>query len=134
MMLFMQKIKAKVEKANKTIERLDSVIARRFSASHMSNSKWVKLFKSVADYNEQSYNINFKLVYSDDINTAQTEQYKEDIDTYWFIEPLIYKEIEWIEFSFEGNNSLGELIEHLLRVAKFPITRIETGYIVLGYS
>lgn len=130
----MQKVKAQAEKTTKTIERLDSVIARKFSVSHMNNSKWVKLFKSVADYNEQSYNIRFKLVNSDNITHAQTEQYKEQVDSRWFIELLIYKEIEWIEFSFEGNNGLDELIAYLSEIAKLPITRTETGYVVQGYS
>jgi hypothetical protein len=130
----MPKIKAQADKINKTIDRLDSVIARKFLVSHMNNSKWVKLLKSVAAFNEQSYNINFKLVHSDDINSTQTEQYKEHVDNYWFFEPLIYKEIQWIEFSFEGNDSLDELIEYLSGIAKFSIIRTETGYLVQGYS
>lgn len=70
----------------------------------MSNAKWIKLLKHCATFDESSFKINFKLVHSDQINTSYTEMYEEQVDDYWFIEPWLYKEVEWLEFIFEGNN------------------------------
>lgn len=130
----MSKVKAQEERFNKKITRLESVIRRSFSTSHMSNSKWAKLLKAVAAFEEASYPISYKLVNDGQIKSSRTEPYEEHVDLHWFIEPLIYKELEWLEFTSEDNDNLGELVEHLSSVGKFPLVKTSTGYRVIGYS
>ncbi len=80
----MSKIRLQEEKQTKTYLRLDDKIARKFSASHMSNTKWVRLLKNVA--------------------------------------------------SFDDSYELTNLVEKLMDIAKFPISKTSTGYRVNGYS
>jgi len=71
----------------------------------MSNSKWVKLLKLVASISTKIPRMDYKLVYGEEIFLSSTEQYEEYIEKTWFIEPLIYKEIEWAEFPFNNNEA-----------------------------
>ncbi|KZN49106.1 DUF6678 family protein [Pseudoalteromonas luteoviolacea] len=130
----MSKVQVQEEKLAKSYQRLDSVIARKFSVSYMSNAKWVKLLKAVASFEQRSYRITYKLVSCDQVKTSHSEQFEEHVDDYWFIEPSIYKEIEWLEFMLDEHNNVQSLIEHLSAIAKFPITQTPTGYKVLGYT
>ncbi|WP_105168154.1 DUF6678 family protein [Pseudoalteromonas sp. T1lg65] len=130
----MSKIQIQEEKLAKSYLRLDSIIARKFSVSYMSNTKWIKLLKAVASFEERSYRVTYKLVNDDQVKISHTEQFEEHVDDYWFIEPSIYKEIEWLEFTFDDNYNVPSLIEHLSVIAKFPITQTPTGYKVLGYT
>ncbi|MBQ4810280.1 hypothetical protein J8M20_02985 [Pseudoalteromonas luteoviolacea] len=130
----MSKVQVQEEKLAKSYQRLDSVIARKFSVSYMSNAKWVKLLKAAASFEQLSYRITYKLVNNDQLKTSYSEQFPEHVDNYWFIEPSIYKEIEWLEFNFDENYKVGSLIEHLSAIAKFPIRQTSTGFKVLGYS
>lgn len=130
----MSKVRAYREKQTKSYQRLDETISRMFSASHMSNAKWVKLLKAVASFEERSYPITYKLVSCEQVRQSRTEPYEEHIDNFWFCEPAFYKEIEWLEFTFDECNELNRLIEALFKIADFPITKAVTGYRVIGYS
>ncbi|KZN45844.1 DUF6678 family protein, partial [Pseudoalteromonas luteoviolacea] len=125
------KIQAKIEKS---WDRLDSVISRKYSASYMSNTKWVKLFKAACPFYPEIQKMDYKLVYSDGIKSTGIEEYEEHIDDKWFIEPAIYKEIEWIEFPFEGNTKLVEFSEVLSRIGQFKMHNTSTGLRIIGYE
>ena len=128
------KVNAMNEKRDKQWDRLDSIISREFSVSHMSNSKWVKLLKSACLMYPDIHNFNYKLVYSDEIKNSVIEQYEEHIDNYWFIEPSIYKEVEWIEFLSNNNSKLNEFKSELSKLGKFNIHKSLTGLRIYGYT
>ncbi len=75
-------------------KHIDNVLKTKYSASFMSNTKWEKLMRSIETEFNEVY-INYKLIYGDEI-----EGYiftSVDVSPY-FIEPIFYKEVEWIEF------------------------------------
>lgn len=139
------KLKKIAEKRDKQHQRLDDLIARRFAASNMSNTKWVKILKSAAVFAEKVPHLNFKLVYGSEIRHGFTEKDPEHIDDFWFREPIIYKEIEWVEFpkiqrivSSEGiltdfHQDLKSLKAYLETIAHFPLEESNTGLRVVGY-
>lgn len=129
-----RKVKAQNEKRDKRWERLESIISRDFSACYMSTAKWVKLLKTSCSFSSSVPLMSYKLVYSDEVKSVATELYEEQIDEYWFIEPSIYKEIEWLEFPFIGNQKLEELGSAFNKLANFPITYTSTGLRVIGYE
>ena len=134
-----KKIKQIHEKRDKQWDRLESIIARNYSASNMSNSKWVKLFKIVASISNEIPCMNYKLVYGEEVFYSFTEQHEEHVEEQWFIEPLIYKEIEWVEFPVKNNieatkiQNISLLKEKLILSGKFPIEETETGVRVHAY-
>ncbi|GGE74322.1 MULTISPECIES: DUF6678 family protein [Shewanella] len=128
------KVKAQDEKRDKQWDRLDSIISRNFSASYMSNAKWVKLFKATCSLYPSVSEINYKLVHSGDVKSSIIEQYEEQIDEHWFIEPSIYKEIEWIEFPFDLNPKLIEFVKIIDQLGKYEIQHTTTGLRIMGYA
>jgi hypothetical protein len=82
---------------NYKTQNAEQLIQDRFTASFMSNTKWVKLI-NILTYKLDKVFLNYKLIYDEVIegslfNMADTEPY--------FIEPILYKEVEWIEFPNE---------------------------------
>ncbi|WP_345886907.1 DUF6678 family protein [Shewanella algae] len=128
------KVKAQNEKRDKQWDRLDTLISRNFSASYMSNAKWVKLLKAACSLYPGVSEFKYKLVYSDEVKSSIIEQYEEQIDDHWFIEPSIYKEIEWIEFPFDLNPRLIELEKIIDQLGKFEIHHTSTGLRIMGYA
>jgi hypothetical protein len=63
-------------------------------SSFMNNTKWHKLIEVLTDELNVIY-VNYKLINSDCIRytTFDSADFKP-----FFIEPILYKEIEWIEF------------------------------------
>ncbi len=100
----------------------------------MSNAKWIKLFKATCAFHNDVPQMNYKLVYNEDVYNSFTEQYEEQVDDYWFIEPSMYKEIEWVEFPFEGNGDMRAFESAISKLAQFPIITTETGIRVIGYE
>ncbi len=127
-------VKAQNEKRDKRWDRLDSTISRKFSASYMNNTKWVKLLKAACPFYPDIREMNYKLVCSGEVKNTIIEEYEEHIDDHWFIEPSIYKEIEWLEFPFDGNPKLDEFEILLNQLGKFPLLKTPTGLRVLGYE
>ena len=56
------KVKAQNEKRDKQWDRLNSIILRNFTASYMSNAKWVKLLKAACPFYPDVQIMNYKLV------------------------------------------------------------------------
>ena len=117
--------KVQTEQSNKRYSRLDSVISRNFTASYMNNAKWVKLMKAASAFYSHIATVNYKLVNSDEIKTTFVEEYEEQVDDYFFVEPIFYKEIEWLEFRCEGSRQLAEFKAKLEQLAKFELVTID---------
>ena len=122
------------EKQEKQWDRLDSIIQRKFTASNMSNAKWVKLFKRASSFYPDIRTIDFKLVYSDEIKRTEIEEHQEHVDKYWFLEPPIYKEIEWIEFPFSENQEISNFEESINLLGKYPVLHSSTGLRIVAYE
>lgn len=75
-------------------ERVNKLIEERKLGSLMNNTKWKKVSGMLETQFETVY-INFKLVYNEDIKNVVFSLV--DCQSY-FIEPILYKEVEWIEF------------------------------------
>ena len=83
---------------------VDQLIKERFTSSFMNNTNWVKMINTLTYKLEKLY-LNYKLIYDDVVkgslfDMADTEPY--------FIEPIVYKEIEWIEFPNEYEDWINE--------------------------
>jgi len=82
---------------NNKSQDTDRYISKNYSGSYLNNTKWIKLINGLTNEFNEVF-INYKLVYDDIIkgylfNTADFKPY--------FLEPIKYKEVEWIEFPFE---------------------------------
>ena len=119
---------------DKRWERLDGILSRNYSASYMSNTKWIKLLKATCAFYPYIQKINYKLVYSNEVKNTFTEEHEEHISEYWFIEPSIYKEIEWLEFPYEGNSGLTSFETKINQLGKFQVVKTLTGLRILGYE
>jgi len=76
---------------NKTIEK---IINENYKVSFMNNSKWEKLLNNLTEEFDSIF-IRYKLI----VGTEIKEVLFNDVDFKpFFIEPILYKEIEWIEF------------------------------------
>lgn len=78
----------------------DQIIKERFTAAFMSNAKWVKMINTLA-YKFGSIFFNYKLIYDDVVQGSLFDI--ADVEPF-FIEPIKYKEVEWIEFPSEYEN------------------------------
>lgn len=135
------------EAAEKHSARLDALIRRRFNARNMSDAKWVKLLRAAAALSETVPRMDFKLVYGPEVHSIHTPTHAEGVEPRWFKEPLIYKEVEWVEFplAFEiprgsglapltTQQDIASLKRHLNSVANFPLLETTTGLRVLAYA
>ncbi|HHJ3172650.1 TPA: DUF6678 family protein [Vibrio parahaemolyticus] len=111
------------------IEKIDNLIAEKYSVSLMNDTKWDKLLESVTDLFEQGVHINYKP---------------------FFIEPIFYKEVEWVEFptTYEDYISVNNLkagtkqyhqciddIEAVIEgVGKFELERTESSIKLFAYK
>jgi len=82
---------------NNKSKNIDKIIKSNYSGSYLNNTKWYKLIDELTKNCEEIY-INYKLIYDDVI-----EGYLFDIvdSKPYFMEPIKYKEVEWIEFRNE---------------------------------
>jgi hypothetical protein len=82
---------------NNKSKDVDELIRKKYSSSYLNNSKWYRLIDLLTIEFDEVF-INFKLVYDDII-----EGYLFDSVDFkpYFLEPITYKEVEWIEFPAE---------------------------------
>lgn len=85
-------------------ERVNKLIEERKLSSFMSNTKWKKVLGMLENQFETVF-INFKLVYNEDIKSIEFSLV--DCQSY-IIEPILYKEVEWIEFPKTYMNWINE--------------------------
>lgn len=79
---------------NLTEKNIDDIIQKSNFSSFMNNSKWEKLFDNLVKEFDSVF-IKYKLIGREKV--LETEF--DFIDFYpFFIEPILYKEIEWVEF------------------------------------
>jgi hypothetical protein len=128
------KVKAQIEKRDKRWGRLDSIISRKYATSFMNNAKWVKLLEIASEFFPDVKNIEYKLVYTDEVKVTSIEEHKELIDENWFIEPTIYKEIEWLEFPYIKNQKIDEFAIAINQRGEFQLVQTQTGLRILGYG
>ena len=124
----------------------EKTIEEKYSASYMNNTKWNKLIEKLTDEIAQIY-VNYKLIYSDEVNGFMF--ITPDFEPF-FIEPILYKEIEWIEFPTEyedwvnENNrkagkityqqDLHKLNEEINKIGKFELETYEDSIRLYGYK
>jgi hypothetical protein len=109
-----------------TVSQIQSIVAEKFAVSYMNDSKWHRLLETLCAKQEYLI-ISYKLIHLEEVKT--TIFYQSDFKPF-FIEPILYCEIEWIEFPKEHtfklkrkNNYLKEEfweqdIDHILNSIK----------------
>lgn len=78
-------------------KHIDKIIKSNYSGAYLNDTKWYKLINGLTTELGEVY-INYKLIYDDVI-----EGYLFDSADFkpYFLEPIKYKEVEWIEFPNE---------------------------------
>jgi len=132
------------------VHRLDSArmktdsFIKRFDASLMSNSKWVKLLKvlTLRDFNISSSKI--KLVWDEDIRVLNLNDDLEFGFDYCqsSMESMVsgypkgfydYKEIEWLEIK-APRAALNELIKNIEQVGKYCVEQSIDSIKIIAYK
>jgi len=140
--------KSKVFDLREHEERIDKLVAKRFSISFMSNSKWEKLFKALDADDITLDHVKLKLV--DRKTPVITYMPKtEDLENIWVSEGkndcnYFYKEIEWIELLrvYKPSNVPSQYVHQTIDLASEIITQTgqfetentETGLKIYGYK
>ncbi len=62
------------------------------------------------------------------------EEFEEHVDEQFFREPILYKEIEWLEFPDSENSKLDVLRLKLKEKGHFPLLDTSSGLRVIGYE
>lgn len=125
---------------------VDKLIRENYSESYLNNTKWFKLIESLTEKMDKVF-IKYKLVYDDvieDFIFSYSDAYP------YFIEPILYKEVEWIEFPvhFESwvnennlkaekktyNQDVIEIEKELNRIGKFKIEKFENCIRLYAYK
>ena len=82
---------------NNKSKDIDDLVRRNDSGSYLNNTKWYKLIDGLTNEFGEIF-IYYKLIYDDVIEGYLFDSV--DFEPY-FIEPIKYKEVEWIEFPKE---------------------------------
>ena len=126
--------------------QLDQIINEKFQTSLMSDSKWEKLINRITDELEEVF-VKYKLIHSNEIH--QTSFDSSDFKPF-FIEPILYKEVEWVEFPAEYeayanpdnlkagkkhyNQNLLLLEKTLSSIGKYEIEKNNEGIKIYAYK
>lgn len=125
--------------------KIDEYILDHYQASFMSDAKWIRLFTRLLEEFSSGLAIRYKLIHGDEIH----ETMFSDVDTQFFMEPIYYKEIEWVEFvsEFEDwanpeNRKAGKVIrsqsvkgiaDALPSIGRFEIEEGDRSIRIFGY-
>jgi len=82
---------------NNKSKNIDKLVRKNYSGSYLNNTKWFKLIDTLTNEFDEVF-INYKLIYDDVIEGYLFDS--ADFEPY-FLEPIKYKEVEWIEFPNE---------------------------------
>jgi len=82
---------------NTDSKQVDKIIQKKYSASFLNNTKWNKLINGLT-YEFENIYINYKLIYDEKVEGYLFDNV--DFEPF-FLEPIRYKEVEWIEFPKE---------------------------------
>ena len=78
-------------------KNIDKIVKGNYTGSYLNNTKWHELIDGLTTGLGEVY-INYKLIYDDVIDASLFDS----VDSVpYFIEPITYKEVEWIEFPSE---------------------------------
>ncbi len=128
------------------MDKIDKIIKEKYQFSFMNNTKWEKLIDCVTDVEDEVF-VNYKLVHTEAV--YQTSFYKPDFKPF-FIEPTLYKEVEWIEFPkcYEDyvsrsnlkagrkvlNQDVNTLKEAIEKIGNFEIIASSLGFKIYAYK
>ncbi|MFC3192626.1 DUF6678 family protein [Marinicella sediminis] len=113
-----------------SLQAINKLIKSKFSASFMSDAKWDKLIAALCDRLADGFFVNYKLVYGEEVNSTYF-----DVPDFkpFFAEPILYKEVEWIEFPSEFEDCISrDNLKAGNRLYKQDITAIEDFINALG--
>ena len=111
--------------------RYQAIIAERFSASYMSNAKWVKLLDALTAIGEHIHCCKLKLVWDDSERTLRIDEYLVYGFDYYqcAMEALVsgeprgwydYREIEWLGFP-NADQDVEQIAAQLATVGLFKL-------------
>lgn len=128
------------------MNELDKHINETFSSHYMNNTKWLKLFDTLSE-NLNDFYLEYKLIYSDEIKS--TTFFVSDMPPF-FIEPTLYKEIEWICFPLnylqtinkrtsrsytkEFNQDIGQIERIIKSIGEFELDLSNSEIKLYGYK
>ena len=131
---------------NHRSKKFKSIIELKYSASYLNNTKWEKLLNNLIEEMNEVV-VKYKLVYDDVIKETIIDMID---DRPFFIEPILYEEIEWIEFPKQYENWVNEnnkkagkktyhqdvniLMEHLKMIGEFNLDIFESGIRLYAYQ
>lgn len=133
-------------KVNHDLERakVDSIVKHRFSASFMSDSKWVKLLKALSEIGDSIRSCKVKLIWDDslrDLRIDSTLSYEFDFYEH-SMEAMVsgqpkgfydYKELEWIEFSNQEQD-IEKISSYIKSIGQFELEKTADGLRLYAYK
>ena len=131
----------------------DQALRKKYSCALMSNPKWQKLFKVMAEYGSQFSSIEYRFTDTDNIFFGDAPFTQEiwataiDNAVKGASGPIEYRHIESIlipySYSYQEYENaplktrklnLNKFVEALNEVGNFPITETEKGIVIHGYK
>lgn len=136
-----------IEQHNFFTGDLNKIVENKFTHQYMNDSKWDKLIDQLTDYFESGLFLNFKLIHKEAV--FNTYLYSND-DKPFFEEPIIYKELEWVEIPLEYEwyinkdnqkagmtvykNDLNNVFKKVSSIGLFEIEQSNMGLRIFGYK
>lgn len=127
-----------------TRAKLENIIRTRFSAFYMSDAKWVRLLKALSEIGPSISECRVKLVWDEGVGNLRVDEnicfgfdfYENSMEA--MVSPSskgwhFYKEIEWIEFSDNGQD-LGKIEAHIRKFGVFEFEARSEGLRLYGYK
>ena len=119
--------------AHEIENKIEKIIAQRFTSSSMSDSKWRKVFVFLFTPELGLSGCRWKFV--DDERVFQTGLPRADdlaeshlLDGSY--QPFVYKDIEWIEVA---SSNVDDILAGLERVGHFDVKSVVGGMRIYGY-
>lgn len=117
--------------------RVDALIRERFSASYMSDAKWVRLLEALVELRPHVGACSVKLVWDEAPRQMRIpsssafgfDYYRDAMEGMISGEPrgfYTYREVEWIEFPAKGNDAEA-IAGQIARAGKYELVSSETG-------
>ena len=128
-----------------TSEEIDKFITKNFEQKLMNNSKWKKVCETLLNQDEVKI-IRFKLIHDSELRESTVHCIESELHFNWFIEPRVYKEIEWLEVQkfykqeiyknyFETKEqNIEELYHALQKLGQLPIEFSEKKIKLTAYK
>ena len=106
----------------------------------MNSSKWKRLMDGLGDALSCGFVVNYKSIHNEDIHTT----WFYDADGNFFEEPILYRQIEWIEFPREYDidtsgleippkQDLNRIYEIIVGIGQFEIESDADSIKIIAY-